>query len=204
LKNPTFSLLFIDFMEKAKNFSIWTEAGYDLFAEEGIDGIQVERLARILDLNKSGFYHYFGDLEGYCDELIKLHQKKADHFLAAVATIKSIDPEYLLLCVNYKVPVLFHLQLVRSKDNPLFYKTAEAIDQQEDVLLRELWSDYLGMQDNPSLAMRYFNIVRDMLYARISAKNLEYSFLHKLMAEAKAVMQQMADTKELETRESVF
>jgi AcrR family transcriptional regulator len=53
-------------MEKAKNSSAWTEVGYALFAEEGLDGIQVERLARILKLNKSGFYHYFRDLDGYC------------------------------------------------------------------------------------------------------------------------------------------
>ena len=63
-------------MEKAKNSSVWTEVGYNLFAEEGIEGIQVERLARILQLNKSGFYHYFGDIDGYCEELINLHKKK--------------------------------------------------------------------------------------------------------------------------------
>ena len=63
-------------MEKAKNLSVWTEAGYKLFAEEGLEGIQVERLARILQLNKSGFYHYFGDLDGYCEELIKLQKEK--------------------------------------------------------------------------------------------------------------------------------
>ena len=99
---------------------------------------------------------------------------------------------------------MFHLQLIRSKNNPLFYKTAEEIDQQEDVLVGELWSDYLGIHDHPTLAIRYFNIVRDMLYARISSKNFEYPFLHKLMSEAKAVMQQMTDAKELETGESVF
>ena len=90
-------------MEKAKNSSIWTEAGYDLFAEEGIEGIQVERLARILNLNKSGFYHYFGDLDGYCDELIKLHERKADLYLADLAKVKSIDPDYLMVLVKHKI-----------------------------------------------------------------------------------------------------
>src|SRR5687768_4221977 len=150
-------------MDKAKNLSVWTEAGYDLFAAEGMDGIQVERLARILQLNKSGFYHYFGDLDGYCEELIKLHKKKADLFLADVSTVKSIDPDYLQLLVKYQTGVMFHLQLIRSKDNPLFYKTAEKIDQQEEILLGELWSDYLGIHNHPTLAIRYFGIVRDML-----------------------------------------
>jgi AcrR family transcriptional regulator len=61
-------------MEKVKNSLLWTEEGYNIFAKEGLDAIQVERLARILHLNKSGFYHYFGDLEGYCVELIKMHE----------------------------------------------------------------------------------------------------------------------------------
>jgi len=191
-------------MEKAKNSSVWTEAGYNLFAEEGIEGIQVERIARILKLNKSGFYHYFGDIDGYCEELIKLHKRKADLYLADLATVKSIDPEYFMVLVQHKIPCMFHLQLIRRKDNPLFYKTAEQIDQQEDGIIGELWSDYLGIHDHPELAIRYFNIVRDMLYARINFNNFDYHTLHKFMAEAKAVMQQMTDTKEFETDESVF
>ena len=68
----------------------------------------------------------------------------------------------------------------------------------------ELWADYLGIQDNPSLAMRYFSIVRDVLYTRLSFENLNYSFLHSLIVEARAVLQQMTDVKELKADESIF
>ena len=98
---------------------------------------------------------------------------------------------------------MFHLQLLRT-ENPLFHKTAEMVDQREEILLRDRWAEYLGIHDNPSLAIRYFSIVRDMFYARVNLKNLEYHFLHKLMVEAKAVMQQMTECQELETDESVF
>ena len=190
-------------MEKHKNSAAWTEVGYDLFAHEGLDGIQIERLARILQLNKSGFYHYFGDFDGYCEELIKLHKRKADVFLEDVAKVKSIDPDYLTVLVQHKTPCMFHLQLIRSKDNPLFYKTAEKIDEQEDLLIGELWSDYLGIHD-PNLAVRYFTIVRDMLYARISFRNFDYHALSNLMAEAKTVMQQITENNAaMETDEAL-
>ena len=39
-----FRIALSNIMEKAKNLSVWTEVGYTLFAEEGMDGIQVERL----------------------------------------------------------------------------------------------------------------------------------------------------------------
>ena len=184
-------------MEKAKNSSVWTKVGYTLFAEEGMQGIQVERLARILQLNKSGFYHYFGDVDGYFEELIQLHRDKAAVYLTDLKEIKNIDPDYLLHIVKHKVAIMFHLQLIRNKDNKIFYETAAKIDKEEDQILGTLWSDYLGIHQNPDLAIRYFNVVRDMFYARISLQNMEYPFLHKLMAEAKVVMRQIAEAKDL-------
>ena len=182
-------------MKKTRNSSAWTEEGYSLFAKEGLDGIQVERLARILGLNKSGFYHYFGDLDGYFEELIRLHKRKADLYLLDVADVKSIDPEYLQVVVKHKTSVMFHIHLLRRQNNPSFYKTAQVIDEREDILLQELWSEYLGIHEHPDLAIRYFNIVRDMFYARMSHRNMNYPFLHHLMTEARVVMQQLTDSK---------
>jgi len=178
-------------MEKTKSASLWTEVGYELFATEGLDGIQVERLARILQLNKSGFYHYFGDMEVFCDELLRLHDKICDQYLIEVSKLTSIDPGFLQLMVKYKTGVLFNLQLIRHNDNPLFHKKAERVDQEEEVLLRGLWSDYIGFHDNPNLAIKYYGTVRDMLYTRLSPQNFDYPFLHSRMAEARLLMDQM-------------
>jgi AcrR family transcriptional regulator len=178
-------------MEKTRNASLWTEVGYELFAMEGLDGIQVERLARILQHNKSGFYHYFGDMEVFCDELLRLHLKITDQYLIEVKGLTSIDPEFLQLLVKYKTPVLFQLQLIRSKDNRSFHQVAEKVDQREEILLRDLWSDYIGFHDNPTLAIKYYGIVRDMLYTRISPQNMNYTFLHNSMTEAKLLMDQI-------------
>ena len=98
-------------MEKQKNSSVWTEEGYRLFAKEGLYGIQVERLARILSLNKSGFYHYFGDIEGFCSALVELHKKKVGEFLQEVAVTKKLDPDYLHLLLKYREMVTFQVQL---------------------------------------------------------------------------------------------
>jgi AcrR family transcriptional regulator len=180
-------------LEKSKNVLLWTEKGYSLFAEEGLDGIQVERLARILQHNKSGFYHYFGDMEVYCAELLRLHEQKCDSYLNEISHIKTIDPEYFQIVVAYKVSALFQMQLYRCKNNPAFYNAAEMIDQREDVILRGLWSDYLGFGDNPDLAMRYFALVRDMFYSRVSLQNLTYEFQRKLATEATMLVREIAE-----------
>lgn len=182
-------------MAKTNNAAVWTEEGYTIFANEGLEGIQIERLARALNLNKSGFYHYFGNLESFCNELLKLHEKKAELFFDDIRKIKTIDPEYLETIERHKLGILFHMRLIRSKPASVFYKVAERIDQQEDVILREVWTEYIGFQDQPELAIRYFTIVRDMLYTRLNSDNLTFSFLQSLMTEAKTVMQQIVESK---------
>ncbi len=180
-------------MAKKNNSSLWIEEGYKLYAEEGLEGIQIERLARITNLNKSGFYHYFGDLDGYCIALIGLHEKVARNFLDELQEIKTIDPDFFHLLVQYKVPVMFQMQINRNRKHELFFKVAEQIEKTEDAILQPLWIDYLGVKDKPDLAMRYFGIVRDMFYTRITFKNFDYPFLENLVTEAKVVMQQLAE-----------
>jgi AcrR family transcriptional regulator len=180
-------------MDTSKNAAAWTEEAYTLFAKEGPDGIQIERLARILQLNKSGFYHYFGDLEGFTAALLHLHEKKAEDFLEDIRHVNSIDPEYLHLMVRHKVPILFHIQLIQTK-NPVFVDLANKIDAREDEILRGVWTDYIGFHDNADLAMQYFNLVRDMFYTRMSFQNISYPFLHDLMTEAKVLMQQFVNS----------
>jgi AcrR family transcriptional regulator len=184
-------------MNKANHASVWTEAGYSLFAEDGLDGIQVERLARILQLNKSSFYHYFGDLEVYSTELLRMHERKCDVFYDEIRHIKTIDPEYFQKVVAHKVTMMFQVQLYHTKSKPAYYNLAERIDEKEGPILQHIWNEYLGFGDNADLAIRYFVIVRDMAYRRISLQNLTYEFLRKIFTEAKVVMSQTAEKNQL-------
>jgi len=184
-------------MDKAKNASAWTEQGYTLFAEEGLDGIHIERLARILQLNKSGFYHYFGDMEVYCAELLRLHEQKADIFYDEIKHIKTIDPEYFQKVVEHKVMIMFQVQLYHTKSKPAYYNLAEMIDEKEGPILQHIWNEYLGFGDNADLAIRYFVIVRDMAYRRMSLQNLTVDFLRKIFTEAKLIMNQTSERKHL-------
>src|SRR6478609_12021806 len=178
-------------MARNKNMDIWIEAGYNLYAEEGLAGIQNERLARILQLNKSSFYHYFGDLDGFQSELINLHKKRTDDFFQELKEIKSIDPDYFHLVVRYKVEIMFQLQILRGKHHEPFYQVALEIDKVQEVVFQKLWSEYLCLQERPHLAIRYFNIVRDVFYARITFEEFDYDYLKRLVTEAKEVMQQL-------------
>jgi AcrR family transcriptional regulator len=184
-------------MGKTKNVEAWVEEGYKLFAEEGLEGIQVERLARILGLNKSGFYHHFGDLEGFCTELLMMHEKKVGLFLQRVEETKILDPDYLNLLIEHAVMVMFQVQLTRDKRSHSFYHAGGVVDQRLNLAVRQLWSAYLDVQNDSDLAMRYFNMVRDMFYTRISFKNLNYEYLHDMATEAKRIVDEIGKPKTL-------
>jgi len=179
-------------MAKAKNATIWTEAGYELFAREGFEAIQIEKLARLLQLNKSGFYHYFGDLEVFLDELLRLHRQKANLYMADIREVQTIDPEYFQIVVKHKVPVMFHMHLFRTKNKPEFTALAQTIDEEEEIIMGELWTAYLGFKGSSEAAIRYFNLVRDMINARMSFQNLDVEFLRVGVTEAKLIIQNLA------------
>ena len=40
---------------------LWITLGYNIFALEGINGLKIERLAKMAGKNKSSFYHFFVD-----------------------------------------------------------------------------------------------------------------------------------------------
>jgi len=185
-------------MEKHKNSAGWVEAGYSLFAREGLDGLQVERLARILQLNKSGFYHYFGDLEGFCVELLELHKKRINVFVEEVYGIKKLDPDYLHLVITHTETVMFQVQLIKYPNNKFLYAASEMVDQKVQVAIRELWYDYLDVPSDTDLGMRYYAMVRDMFYTRISFQNLNYTFLHDIVSDARSIIDEFSERKAVE------
>ena len=178
-------------MERTSNLSLWIKEGYFFFAKEGPNGIQVERLARALQLNKSGFYHYFGGVDGYIEKLLDHHKTMVQLYLEDIRSIETIDPEYLNLLIQHKITTLFHMQLLRNMGNPAFMKLVEIVDNQGRVVLPDLCSNFLGLHDKPDLAMRYFDIVNAKFYARIRFDNFDYPFLHTLAKKAKALVQEV-------------
>jgi AcrR family transcriptional regulator len=169
----------------------WLEAGYSLFAKEGPEGIQIERLARILGLNKSGFYHYFGDLENYFSRLIEHHYRLFDLFVVDVRQCKNIDPDFILALIKHREMAMAQMHLVRSKDSGAFAGAHKEIDERVSFESRILWSEYLKI-DNLDLVQQFYGQVRDMFYARITWEKYTFEYLHELAEEVKSMVSKIA------------
>jgi AcrR family transcriptional regulator len=181
----------------------WLEQGYILFAAEGIDGIQIERLARILQLNKSGFYYYFGDLEGYYAELLKLHEEKAACFVREVGCLKQFNPDFIHLSIAYASAIMFQVQLTRHRNLSLFNEVRKQIDRDVANAVLVLWSDFLAIQNNNPLALKYLHTIRDMFFNRVGLKDFNYEYLNELAEESKLLFAEIQQSEQVTIKGAV-
>ena len=179
---------------------IWVEAGYDQFAAEGLEGIQVERLARITGLNKSGYYHYFGDRESFLEKLMERHLQIAFMYTNQLKQIQHFDPEYIELLIKYSKQMMFANQLIRNRHVPLLANTQQKVNDLVDPVLSKLFADFIGFNDYQEFSFKYFNQVRYMFHAQITPEKMTYSFLRDFMYEARGIIQHAVDIAAKEER----
>jgi len=171
----------------------WIRAGYKLLGTEGMDGIKVERLAKILALNKSGFYHYFGTMEAYVKSLLDHHVSLAKNIASEIANCQNIDPDLLLLVVKHKQFFLVESQLlVKSRPAHMDEDLDEAGRIVNEQLL-PLWRKTSDIPEDASAALGFLNIIRHFFYARMDGEHIDYEFLHALAVETQDVLDKIMD-----------
>jgi AcrR family transcriptional regulator len=179
-------------MKKSDLRQAWIETGYSLFSLDGYDGVQVERLARTLDLNKSGFYHYFGDRKSYLEALMSKHVNLADSMVQDFNQVQHFDPQFMEVLIKYTTPVMVHNQLVRNRHDDLFIQTYHQVNAIVDPVVARLFAGFIGFQDHVDFTTKYYSQVRDMFYTQISFERMNYPFLRDFMHQAKEVIHQAA------------
>jgi len=152
----------------------------------------VERLARILGLNKSGFYHYFGTADIYYQHLIVHHHEMIDLLCKDIDSIQSLDPDYLHVMIKHRVTIMANMQLTRNRHIKIFEKALDDANSKVDRLLLPLWADYSGLTEQPELALRFLAMVRDAFYARVTAAQLTFEVVESYFSEVKSMIREMA------------
>lgn len=176
-------------MRKVNKGEEWVIKGYELFGEDGIEGLQVERLARVLGLNKSGFYHYFKTMDFFLESLMARHHQNVDEMVIRMASIKKYDPDYVHFLVKNRRAVLFHMQLLRDRHIKLFWDTFNQVNDKLNKGVMDLWSAEIGLPKE--VAEHFYNIVREIFYARVTSKNLSFYLIHQVLSDAKLLIKEI-------------
>ena len=174
---------------------IWIEAGYEIFTVEGLEGIHVERLARITRLNKSGYYHYFGDMETYLEKLMDHHLSYITSYTNELKQILHFDPEYIDLLIKYSSQLLFTNQLIKNRQNKLCFKTQQLISEKIDPISSKIFAYFIGFQNHSEFSAKYFKQVRYMFHAQLTPEMMNYPTLRDFMYEARDLIRIAAELK---------
>lgn len=173
---------------KKNSIHVWIAAGYEQFAAEGLEGIQVERLARITALNKSGYYHYFGDRDSFLEFLMKHHLSIAEQMANEIHLVRQIDPDFIAILLKYTETVMVHMQLVRNRDHKLLYETFRRVNGIIDPKILPAWANFINSPLDHSFTAKYFEQVRDMFYSRITFERMNYAYVRNLLYDAKQIV----------------
>jgi AcrR family transcriptional regulator len=178
------------------NLQHWINTGYTLFAEEGLEALNVERLARVAGLSKSGFYHHFRDREGFLENILDFHLSIAGKMLGELQNMEAVDPDLLIILLRWKTSVLAHQQLVKNRSNRRCLECLNRVNNIVDPVVVPLWARFIGLPDNPTLAFHYYDIVRDMFYARLVPTLFTEDGLRTLVVtEAKRMLELLSETQ---------
>lgn len=173
----------------------WIKAGYELFSNEGIESLKVERLARSLELNKSGFYHYFGSMNIYLKGLLEYHVNLAKKVTEEVARCKNLDPDLLLLIIRHKSFFLVESQLLVKCKPIQFGEDISTAGKIVSMKLVPLWRQFTPLPEESTAAIAYLNIILHFIYARINPDNMNYEFLHSLTVDTQGVLKKVMNEK---------
>jgi AcrR family transcriptional regulator len=191
-------------MSKKNSKNTWIEAGYNQFAAEGLEGIQVERLARITCLNKAGYYHYFGDRDAFLEKLMEHHLQIAVHMAEDLRQMREFDPHFMEVLIKYATPVMAHNQLVRNRHEQLLVDTYNKVNDMVDPIVSKSFADFIGFKDHLEFSTRYYYQVRDTFYSQITFERMNYPFLRDFMHQAREVIQHAIDLAEKPKYSKVF
>lgn len=169
----------------------WIKEGYSLLAREGLTGIQVERLARIIGVNKSGFYHHFGDRDCYLEELTEYHENLKKNFTAEVTQLKHFDPDYFEVLVEYKDSFFVDIHLGRFRVNPKLKESSGNVRNVNEKKIMPLWAEYINVQDNPELAFEIWKVVRDAVFLRLTYNDMNLESLNRAIKDIKGIFERL-------------
>ncbi|OOG74832.1 TetR/AcrR family transcriptional regulator [Algoriphagus sp. A40] len=170
---------------KKGSLQSWVEEGYSIFSSEGPSSIQIERVARNLNKNKSGFYYFFKDRDNFLECLMNEHLDRLNSLAFQIRGIKQFEPDYLNLSIDHLEVFFFQIQLVKNRETTLFQNTLSRFNSRISAAVIPVWSDYLEV--SIEVAEKLWGLTRDALYCRASKENFTYNWLLDLVNEAKLI-----------------
>lgn len=159
---------------KEKAQAKWLEEGYSQFAEYGPEKLSINKISKAVEASRASFYHFFGDIDLFVDELLAKHWQICLQFNAyGRKHCHALFPDLYELLGQYTEPLQFNLQLFHHRHYPRFnYLFVKAYADGAHAFALKLFADHLGLNPNHPAVYDLWLTMGEAWYSRLDPKDL--------------------------------
>lgn len=162
-----------------------------MIAENGFNRISIESIARSMSKSKSSFYHYFGDLELFIEDLLDHHEERSVLFAREISTCEHIRPDMVNIFVDYKTDLFFHKQLRINRANPTYKQCFEKVFHKYEVAILDNWAIFLGLEKQKAFAQAFLHLIAENFLLKITLDSYSHEWLDNYLEEIAVMLRQM-------------
>jgi AcrR family transcriptional regulator len=118
----------------------WILTGYDLFGEIGPEALNVEKLSNLVGLNRSSFYHYFGDMMKFEGALFEHHKERYESIATVIKDYERFDQLFSEEVFDHKNALAFQRQLLVNQATDRYRKCSDEARIHTEKKTFELWT----------------------------------------------------------------
>ena len=159
----------------------WLQEGYRQFALYGPDSLSIKKISEEIGSSRASFYHYFGDIDVFREELLAMHW----HFVLDFIKIgkvecKQLFPDLYHLLAKYTAPLQFTIQLFRHRNTPVYnFLFIKAYETPARAFILKLFAQEYSLNQPQSEMLKLWLTVGETWYSRLDLNDLSARTMQK-------------------------
>lgn len=164
---------------------IWIEKGYEHFALYGPENLSINKISKEIGSSRASFYHFFGDLDVFIEELLDKHWEIGQDFNSAgIESCKRLFPDLYKLVEKYPIPLQFTRQLFLNRHIPAFnYMFNKMYCSHSHSFILTLFAEQYSLHQSKEIIENLWKTVGDSWYSRLNPDNLSAVKMQQLSEE---------------------
>lgn len=152
----------------------WLEQGYVDFAKQGPENLSISQIGKEVGASRSSFYHHFGDMDLFVDELLARHWRLCQVFnREGKAHCQNLMPDLYQLLARFDLPLQFSRQLFHHRHIPrcnyVFLRTYESSAK---AFILELFRAHMDLHLPQNDLYHLFLTLGEAWYSRLDPNDL--------------------------------
>ncbi|MEA1898268.1 MAG: TetR/AcrR family transcriptional regulator [Bacteroidota bacterium] len=159
----------------------WLKKAYKHFAEYGPENLSILKISKEINLLRTTFYYHFADKEDLIEQLLIMHYKETDSYVAAFKEhCKVLIPDLHNLLEQIQTAIKFHRQLFVNRHIPNYNMVYMRVNDTTNKVEVPLFIRYYKFDVHYEVAEDLWTTLKDTWYANINVNDLSAAAMIKV------------------------